>query len=252
VDNRKNAVPSPEYPQRFDIPTNPENRQLALSRLLAIWTLALAAVLAALAGGIYLAKKYQNSQALIIVRSRDNSAWSVLDEVQDINSAYLIQEYVAREFVRRWFAVAASEGANDAAWKTCVLAKCGQVDENIQGEICCQTTPEIFAGFMNSQVPEYRKIFESRRARGVAADAGGAPDVRAKPLSRPEFDGQGTVWRLRFDVVNYAVKPDGTQSETSREPVVAFVRIGTNAQVYPKNLGQYVAGFDYFWREVRE
>ncbi|MDR0449169.1 MAG: hypothetical protein LBG89_01760 [Rickettsiales bacterium] len=249
-----NAVPIPDYPQRFDIKTEPQNRYIELSRVLAIAALISAGLLVVLAGAVYFAKRYQGSEALIIVRSRDSSAWSVIDESrqEDNMSQRVIQEYVAREFVRRWFNVSASASANDAAWKTCVLSKCGQVDENIQGEICCQTTADIFAGFMNTEVLEYRKMFDGRRARGVAVDTDGEPDVRARPLSRPEFGGNGTMWRLRFDVVNYDVGAGGRLVEAGREPVVAFVRIGTNNQIYPKNMGQYVSEFRYFFRDKKE
>ncbi|MCL2629537.1 MAG: hypothetical protein FWD33_02505 [Alphaproteobacteria bacterium] len=245
------AWESPEYPQRYDIATAPENKYIELSRVFAIALLGLAALAAALAGAVYFAKSYKSSYPMVVILPKDDGVWRVMDDQKSGNMMqYVAQEFVAREFVRRWFSVSHLHAANEAFWRTCVLNKCGMVEENIQGELCCMTTSEIFAGFMNREVVAWRRMFDERRAQSIPVDSRtGEAIIYAAPLSAPEFTGSGTLWRLDFEVAEYSVQGGSRLVPAGRRPVVAFVRVSTNNNIYPRSMGQFVSEFRYFYKE---
>lgn len=244
MDKIKVAAPSPDFPRRYDIAVSPENRFVNLARVLGIAAVFMAGLIAVLAGALYLYKSYKNSDAMIIVIPEDNRNWVMQGENIDPQQMTRrnIQEAIARDFARRWFRVTSSEAANDAIWRTCVLDKCGNVQENIQGELCCQTTADIFARFMNGEVPAHRRLVRAGKTQEIAVDDAGWPKMSAVPLGNVDFEGAGTMWRLDFDV---AVKGGAANDIKS---VVAFARVGTNARAYPKSMGQHITEFYWFFR----
>ncbi|MDR2685297.1 MAG: hypothetical protein LBB23_00805 [Rickettsiales bacterium] len=260
------TIPNPEYPQRFDIPTAPENRFIELCRILAIALMLGAAIIAALGGAIIFVKQHHNSKAVVIMAdprpntktalSSNQGKWVVIDESKDWSTdeqrkmtMRLIQESVARDFVRRWFSVSYSRAANEANWKTCDRdnGRCGVVEENMGSELCCMTNSEVFRNFVNNFVVIYWRMFDSKKSQAVATNDRGEVDVAAEPIGNVEFSGSGTMWRLKFDVIDYDVSGNSNLVQRGRKPVEAFVRISTNNQTYPKHMGQYVSEFYYFW-----
>jgi len=179
-------------------------------------------------------------EPLLVSINRTSGQWSVINRSVSVPSEYsrqyMMQESVVGNFFQNWFLISDDANENDAVWRAdCAAHECtGAETMAYDGHECalaCGAGADLYKKFVSDVMPDYHLRATAGETWHVDVDT-----IQANPVI-PDYENGGETWMVRATVisnVNYAFD------------VVAFVRLGRMANMYPMTMGYYVADFNAY------
>jgi hypothetical protein len=225
-----------DYPNNFDTNVFPTARNIAFSRISAVWYLILVLVIITLSGLIVWTRASVRLAPYMISINQTTGEWSVIGErrgphdVLSVNIA--MQESVAFNFARQWFQITGDENTDAVNWCQCDRVRCAytQATGADQCFLCCASEARLHRKFIEEIVPGFRARAESgerwtlRHESVVISSIGPVTD-------------SGGLWRINAVLISNMTRP---------RDIEIYVRIARNETLYPATLGYHVVDFNAF------
>jgi len=226
-----------DYPGNFETPAFPAGKRIAVSRVMAIWTLIAFLLTIFLCGILLWSSKSDRLEPFMISANNDTGEWKIVGRNSDsleYSVTYTMQESVVGNFASDWFKISADNSENENAWKNCDRNTCVSGDSLMFGDrscaIYCGSSDELFSRFSYNIIPDYQK--RSQNGETWKLDK---KTLSISPVGK--ISDNGGTWQVNATVVsNLAGKID----------MKAFLKVARNKNFYNKTLGFYVADFNAY------
>ncbi|MCL2538471.1 MAG: hypothetical protein FWE52_03300 [Alphaproteobacteria bacterium] len=217
-----------DYPNNFDTAIFPEARRIALSRFFAVWSMIALILVAAGAGAIYWTIRAQRLNPFMISISNDGR-WSAIGENttarRTFSAAHLMQESVAVNYARMWFATDADQTVNSATWAACEPGD--RATPGGMGSICQISGPGVFKKFTDIVL-----LDRVRRAANGEIWHLDEKSIAVRPVRN--VSDAGSMWQINARLVS---------NKTAPRNIVAFALVVRSPNARPMTMGYYVADF---------
>ncbi|MBR4860079.1 MAG: hypothetical protein IKV10_02140 [Alphaproteobacteria bacterium] len=221
------------YPDEFNTPTFPAGPRIALSRVVAIATMVVFALILAVGGGIYWASKSRHIHPFLVTIDDITGSWQVVGHDHgepSITKNRAMQESLIANFIKNWFTISANPTENDDLWSSFDNAdKCDESTRPTHAPIFCAGSVELYSKFVNNVQPDY----QVRVANGETWSV----DVDNIYLNEVNVTDTGGTWRALFEI-------DSNKQEPIQ--VIAYITLKHSAAYNPGTLGFYVASFNTY------
>lgn len=226
-----------DYPDNFQTPAFPAGKRIAISRIMAIWTLIVFLLIIFLCGILLWSSKSERMSPVMIASDNMTGEWSIIDRNSNNNeypASRTMQEYVVGNFTANWFRVSEENTENIDAWKKCDRTDCISGDTLTFGThscaIYCSTGEDVFSRFTYDVIPYYQSLVGSGEI--WVTDIKNMIIMPAGNISE-----NGGTWRVLATIVS---------SKTGPFKVEIFVKVALNKVNYPQTMGFYIAGFNAY------
>lgn len=226
-----------DYPGNFDIPVNPAGKRIAVSRIMAIWTLIAFLIAIFLCGILLWSWNSERLEPFMISANQDSGEWKIVGRTSnelEYSATRTMQESVAGNFVKNWFKISADNTENENAWKTCDRNVCISGDSLTFGDrgcaIYCGTGEDLYSRFSFNTIPDYQQRFQKGEVWGLEEKS-----ISISPLGK--ISENGGTWEINGTVVS---------NISGNFEVRAFLKIARNKNLYNQTMGFYVADFNSY------
>lgn len=225
-----------DYPGNFETPAFPAGPRIALSRVMAVWTLIAFFIIICLCGLLLWAGASRRLEPFMISINPTTGTWTIVGRngpQLEYSALRTVQESVVGKYVTNWFRIS-GEPDDDAAWRKCNRDECASGDALLFGTrlcaIYCGAGDDVFNQFTYNVVDDYM----ARAARGETWSVDAAT-LSITPAG--EITDMGGTFRVRATVVSSIGAPMQIQ---------AFVKVARNTKYYPSTMGFYIADFNAY------
>lgn len=223
-----------KYPDNFDTPTFPAGPRIALSRVMAIATMVVFALILVAGGMIVWASRSQQIHPFLVSIDDITGAWTVVGHnhgERSISANRAMQESVIAKFTKNWFAISVNQNENEDMWYGFAdRAECNTDNRPDKAQIFCSTSEELYNYFTYTTVPEYQER--------IAAGETWSVDVNNIYLNETaDVTDNGGTWRMITQI-------DSNLSGAVQ--IMAYITLGRDIEKYPATLGFYVTDFNAY------
>lgn len=224
-----------EYPSEFDVPAFPAGRRIAVSRAMAIATMAVFLLIICACGMLLWVKRSVTIHPFLISVNNITGQWEIVGHNhfrdKQMTADRTLQESVIGKFMRAWYRVGTNAERNAANWQKCDRTTvCDR--ENKAGRdtnactLYCLTDNGLYGRFTGTVMPDYM-------ARSAAGET---LSLDTSSLQMTPLDAKGG-WQVRATIKSNISAPI---------KILAIVRVGNDKTTYRTTLGYYVADFNAY------
>ena len=226
-----------DYPDNFETPAFPAGKRIAVSRLMAIWTLIASLLVVFLCGILLWSARSSRLVPFLISANNDSGGWSVLGKssnVLEYSPHQTIQESIVVKFIQDWFKISFNNDENTAAWHMCNRTDCSGTNLVINDfpscVIYCAVGDAVYSHFSGYILPDYVARAEHGEVWQVDKES-----IVVTPVGKIS-DMTGS-WEARANIYS---------NVNGGFTVRAFVKIARNQNHYLQNMGFYIADFNAY------
>ncbi|MDE6571109.1 MAG: hypothetical protein K2L95_02735 [Alphaproteobacteria bacterium] len=226
-----------DYPGNFETPAFPAGPRIALSRVMAVWTLIAFFIIICLCGLLLWSAASRRLDPFMISINGATGTWTIVGRngpALEYSAVRTIQESVVGKYVTNWFRISGIDTEDNAAWRKCNREECASGDALLFGTrlcaIYCGAGDDVFSQFTYNVLDDYME--RSGRGETWAVDPATLSITPAGDIT----DAGGT-FRVRATVLSSAGAPMQIQ---------AFVKVARNTKYYPSTMGFYIAAFNAY------
>jgi len=226
-----------DYPGNFDIPVNPAGKRIAVSRVMAIWTLVAFLLAIFLCGILLWSANSERLEPFMISADNNSGEWKIVGRNSDAleySATRTMQESVVGNFVKNWFKISSDNSENENVWKVCERNSCISDDNLTFGNrtcaIYCNSGEDLYSKFSYSIMPDYQQRVQK----------GETWDLDEKTLSiipMGKITENGGTWQVNGTI---------TSSTSGSFEIKAFLKIARNKNLYNQSMGFYVADINSY------
>ncbi len=226
-----------EYPNDFDVPSFSAGKAVAFSRGMSIWISIVFFLVIAACGFILLGVHLKKNYPFIISVDPITNEWTVVayphEKQEKIQQYQIIQEKLARDYVKNWFTISENAQTNEKRWQSCSIDECANTEQfkpdNINCAIACKSSSTLFEDFTKMVLPEYLARVESGNEKWTVG--------RMLITPQNKMSENSSDWQVIADITSNI---SGTFS------VLSFVNIKRDVNLYPATFGYYVEDFNSY------
>lgn len=228
-----------QYPDGFDTPVFPAGKTIAVSRAMSIGTMVVFFLIICLCGVLMWAKKSVHVHPFLVAVNNVTGQWEIIGHQHDthihMTADRALQESLLGQFVRTWFSVTENSEFNSDAWAECNREnECNPNNKHYVGnERCtlyCISSPDIYKTFISAVVPVHQMH--------ATQNEFWRPDMSMAQFTPiGEITENGGTWQIRATIFSNISLPI---------EILAYAQINKDPDVYPKNMGYYVAEFNAY------
>ena len=232
-----------DFPNRFDIPTFPAGRTIALSRSIAMWFSIVCVLICVVSGFVIYGKSVKQNFPFLISVDPITNEWDLIayprkKAQRKISQNQIIQEKLVNDYVKNWFTISGNNERNEEKWQECTIDECAEPEQynpyNTQCALFCMSGTELFENFLNNVLPEYRERVAQANERWNIVYT----NIKLNSIS--ENSSHWQVYMVIKSTINGLFD------------VLSFVDIKRNTELYPATLGYYVDDFNAYRMSIKK
>lgn len=227
------------YPDDFDTSAFPAGKRIAVSRTMAIWSMALLFLILGTCFVLPWLQKNKSINPFVIYVNGPHGEWGLVDNSAPksaISYSYSMQQALVGVFTKKWFTISVGRERNERNWGSHDRAEfCAERVPTTSwdpegGGIYCIADDKLYQNFVTNVLPGYqeRSMVGERWSINI-----NKTDIQ--PFGPIHEDG-GT-WivhgRIRSNI-------------NGEFNIVAYVKVGRDMEKYPQSLGYYIASYNAF------
>lgn len=227
------------YPDDFDTPAFPAGKRIAVSRVMAIWSMCLLFLILGCCIALPWLQRHKTISPFVIYVDGPHGEWGLINDSTPqsaISYNYSIQRAMVGIFTERWFTIFRGQNRNERNWGMCDRVEfCAERvpttmwDTNGCG-IYCIADDHLYENFVIDVLPSYQERFKMGETWRINPNR-----LDIQPLGT--ISERGGTW-----VVHGRVRSNLNGDFN----IVAYVRLGRDLKRYPQSLGYYIASYNAF------
>lgn len=227
-----------EYPNRFDTPTFPAGKSIALSRWFSVWILTVFFIIICACACLLFVVRQKGNYPFLISVDPLTSGWTLVaypgkNTTKQINQYQIIQEKLVMDYVTSWFTISDNMDINNARWAKCESEDCSAPDQynpsNINCALFCASDDLLFKQFSSKVLPEYHaRIAQGAETWTVSHNM----DIKPTYISE-----NSSLWQV-YTKINSSIN--------GNFEVLIFITLERDIKNHPATLGYYVHDFNSY------
>ncbi len=225
------------YPDNYQTSAFVAGKKLAISRLMAIWTLIAFFIAICLCGILIWTTRSKNTDPFLIATNPDSGLWTVVGSTNTKNEKsiyYTMQEALIAHTIKDWFTIDPRATVNEKTWQKCELSFCSDENNFVFGSkkcaIYCSVSSAIFSEFQDNVLP--KNIIKQNNSEIWTINEQNLDITRTSII-----DEKGGNWLANGTIVS---------ASGEEINVKIFITVKNDIVNFPQTMGFYITEFNAY------